>query len=175
MNFHKLLTQRAADDNPVRVGLIGCGKFGTMFLTQALQTTGLHVVGIADLKGIAEFNPPKNAPEAAILKKATALGLAIGEVDGQVRVAAVLKAADETTAGHLENILRGGASLIVLGADLDPKVAELASTVKTRVARDGSHVRVYLGVPANLVKKQLAEEMSKNKAAQADEGDGATE
>ncbi|GIT26907.1 MAG: hypothetical protein CM1200mP41_29510 [Gammaproteobacteria bacterium] len=49
MNFHKLLTQRAADDNPVRVGLIGCGKFGTMFLTQALQTTGLHVVGIADL------------------------------------------------------------------------------------------------------------------------------
>ena len=49
MNLHKLLTQRAANDNPVRVGLIGCGKFGTMFLTQALQTTGLHVVGIADL------------------------------------------------------------------------------------------------------------------------------
>ena len=132
-------------------------------------------VGIADLKGIAEFNPPKKAPEAAILKKANALGLAIGEVDGQVRVAAVLKAADETTAGHLENVLRGGASLLVLGADLDPNVAELASTVKTHVARDGSHVRVYLGVSANLVKKQLAEEMAKNKAAQADEGDGAPE
>ncbi len=49
MNLYKLLTQRAANDNPVRVGLIGCGKFGTMFLTQALQTKGLHVVGIADL------------------------------------------------------------------------------------------------------------------------------
>ena len=49
MNLHKLLTQRAANDNPVRIGLIGCGKFGTMFLTQALQTKGLHVVGIADL------------------------------------------------------------------------------------------------------------------------------
>ncbi|SVE54010.1 uncharacterized protein METZ01_LOCUS506864, partial [marine metagenome] len=68
-------------------------------------------VAIADLNSIAEFNPPKKAPEAAILKKASSLGLAVGEVDGQVRVAAVLKAADETTAGHLENVLRGGASL----------------------------------------------------------------
>ncbi len=49
MNLHRLLAERAAQNNPVRVALIGCGKFGTMFLTQALQTDGLHVVGIADL------------------------------------------------------------------------------------------------------------------------------
>lgn len=49
MNLHRLLAARAAQNNPVRVALIGCGKFGTMFLTQALQTDGLHVVGIADL------------------------------------------------------------------------------------------------------------------------------
>jgi predicted homoserine dehydrogenase-like protein len=34
---------------PVRVGLIGAGKFGSMFLSQAVRTPGLHVVGIADL------------------------------------------------------------------------------------------------------------------------------
>jgi predicted homoserine dehydrogenase-like protein len=31
------------------VGLIGAGKFGTMFLAQARLTEGLHVVGVADL------------------------------------------------------------------------------------------------------------------------------
>jgi predicted homoserine dehydrogenase-like protein len=33
----------------VTVGLIGAGKFGTMFLTQAHRTRGMHVVGVADL------------------------------------------------------------------------------------------------------------------------------
>ena len=34
--------------NPVRVGLIGAGKFGSMFLSQAPRTRGLHLAGIAD-------------------------------------------------------------------------------------------------------------------------------
>ena len=49
MNLHKLLCQRADSGKPLRVGLIGAGKFGTMFLAQARSTRGLHVVGIADL------------------------------------------------------------------------------------------------------------------------------
>jgi predicted homoserine dehydrogenase-like protein len=49
MNLHALLLQREADGRPVTVGLIGAGKFGTMFLAQARLTRGLHVVAIADL------------------------------------------------------------------------------------------------------------------------------
>lgn len=49
MNLHRMLAQRAEDGNPVGVGLIGAGKFGTMFLTQARITTGMKIVGIADL------------------------------------------------------------------------------------------------------------------------------
>ncbi|MGH6967705.1 MAG: NAD(P)H-dependent oxidoreductase [Stellaceae bacterium] len=49
MNLHRLLQERAAAGRPVRVGLIGAGKFGAMFLAQARRTPGLHVVGIADL------------------------------------------------------------------------------------------------------------------------------
>ncbi|WP_407192785.1 NAD(P)H-dependent oxidoreductase [Bradyrhizobium sp. STM 3566] len=49
MNLHTLLAQRAADGRPVRVGLIGAGKFGSMILAQAQRIDGLHVVGIADL------------------------------------------------------------------------------------------------------------------------------
>src|SRR4051794_8773900 len=49
MNLHRLLTQRAADGRPVRVGLIGAGKFGSMFLNQVPTTPGLQVTVIADL------------------------------------------------------------------------------------------------------------------------------
>ena len=49
MNLHAKLLEREAAGKPVTVGLIGAGKFGTMFLAQARLTRGLHVVGVADL------------------------------------------------------------------------------------------------------------------------------
>jgi predicted homoserine dehydrogenase-like protein len=47
--LHALLRERQAAGRPVTVGLIGAGKFGTMFLSQARLTQGLHVVAVADL------------------------------------------------------------------------------------------------------------------------------
>src|SRR3954447_20239071 len=49
MNLHSLLLKRESQDRPVTVGLIGAGKFGTMFLSQARLTKGMHVVAVADL------------------------------------------------------------------------------------------------------------------------------
>ena len=49
MNLHRLLLERAAGGKPLRVGLIGAGKFGAMYLAQAKHTPGIHIVGIADL------------------------------------------------------------------------------------------------------------------------------
>jgi predicted homoserine dehydrogenase-like protein len=49
MNLHAKLLERATAGKPVTVGLIGAGKFGTMFLTQVRRTTGMHLVGVADL------------------------------------------------------------------------------------------------------------------------------
>ena len=49
MSLHSLLLARQASGNPVRVGVIGAGKFGSMFLSQAVRIPGVHVVGIADL------------------------------------------------------------------------------------------------------------------------------
>ncbi len=43
------LRARAATGRPVRVGLIGAGKFGSMFLSQVPSTAGLEVRAIADL------------------------------------------------------------------------------------------------------------------------------
>ena len=41
MNLSRLLEKRAATDQPIRVALIGCGKFSTMYLTQARITRGI--------------------------------------------------------------------------------------------------------------------------------------
>jgi predicted homoserine dehydrogenase-like protein len=49
VNLHFLLEQRERDGRPIRVGLIGAGRFGTMYLAQARNIPGVHVVGIADI------------------------------------------------------------------------------------------------------------------------------
>ena len=49
MSLYTKLQQRAAEANPLRVGLIGAGKFGAMYLAQVPKTPGVHVAGIADL------------------------------------------------------------------------------------------------------------------------------
>jgi predicted homoserine dehydrogenase-like protein len=54
-----MLRARAAQGKPLRVGLIGAGKFGSMYLSQARRTPGIHLVGVADL------SPPR--AKAALL------------------------------------------------------------------------------------------------------------
>ena len=49
MNLHHQLQQRAQSGRPVRVALIGAGKFGAMYLAQVPRTPGVHLVAIADL------------------------------------------------------------------------------------------------------------------------------
>ena len=49
MNLHRLLQRREAEGKPLRVGLIGAGKFASMYIAQVPNTPGVHLAGIADL------------------------------------------------------------------------------------------------------------------------------
>lgn len=49
MSLYSKLQQRQAEGRPIRVGLIGAGKFGSMYLSQIPRTPGVHLAGIADL------------------------------------------------------------------------------------------------------------------------------
>ncbi len=49
MSLFAKLQQRQVEGRPIRVGLIGAGKFGSMYLAQIPRTPGVHLVGIADL------------------------------------------------------------------------------------------------------------------------------
>src|SRR5579872_1862148 len=49
MNLHRLARERAGQGRPARVGLIGAGKFGSMFLNQVPTMPGVEIAVIADL------------------------------------------------------------------------------------------------------------------------------
>ena len=49
MSLFTQLQRRAAENRPIRIGLICAGKFGSMYLAQVPRTPGVHLVGIADL------------------------------------------------------------------------------------------------------------------------------
>ena len=49
MNLFSKLKMRAEQRDPIRVGMIGAGKFGSMFLSQVLKLEGIHLIGVADL------------------------------------------------------------------------------------------------------------------------------
>ena len=47
MNLYRKLLERR--DNPIRIGLVGAGKFAAMYLAQVRKTPGVELVAIADL------------------------------------------------------------------------------------------------------------------------------
>jgi predicted homoserine dehydrogenase-like protein len=49
MNLYANLKKRAEANKPLRVAVIGAGKFASMYLAQVPKTPGVHVVGVADL------------------------------------------------------------------------------------------------------------------------------
>jgi len=89
MNLHRLLNARRAASKPVRVALIGAGKFGSMFLSQVPHVPGLEVPVIVDLD-------PQRAKEAC---------RTVGW-DGE-RIAATTFTADaaKATSGNIEVIV----------------------------------------------------------------------
>ena len=79
-HLQRLLAARAESGNPLRVGLIGAGRFGTMFLGQACRVPGLHVLGVADLSvdraraALARVEWPPEQYSAASFSEAYAHG-----------------------------------------------------------------------------------------------------
>ncbi|MDH3321254.1 MAG: SAF domain-containing protein [Betaproteobacteria bacterium] len=49
MNLYAKLREREAQGKPLRLGVIGAGKFATMYIAQVPRTPGVHLLGIADL------------------------------------------------------------------------------------------------------------------------------
>jgi predicted homoserine dehydrogenase-like protein len=80
MSLYRKLQARAAQNQPVRIALIGAGKFGAMYLSQVPSTPGIHLAGIADLSiasaqaNLARVGWPEQRYQAAGIDDALANG-----------------------------------------------------------------------------------------------------
>ena len=132
MNLHPMLAARAADGRPVRVGLIGAGKFGSMFLAQALHTPGLHLLGVADLepdrgrRALAATGWPDERVGAASFAAALATGGTVVTDDVEALIAApgtdvVIEATGDAAAGirHALACCRLGRHVIMVNVEAD--------------------------------------------------------
>ncbi len=80
MSLHRKLQELAANHQSIKVGLIGAGKFGSMYLSQIPNIPGVHLVGIADLspvnakKNLARVGWPDEQSNASSLDEAIKTG-----------------------------------------------------------------------------------------------------
>jgi len=133
MNLHRLAAERAAAGRPVRVGLIGAGKFGSMFLAQVPHSP-VEVAAIADL-------------DVERARRACAeVGWSSGMIDGTVftdsadelvrrdDVDVVVEATGNPVVGvdHALACFAAGKHLVAVNVEADalcgPRLAELAAS-----------------------------------------------
>jgi predicted homoserine dehydrogenase-like protein len=138
MNLHHLLVRRAEAREPIRVGLIGCGKFGTMFLAQARTTPGLQVLGVADLQpsrariSMQSAGWPAEQLDARDLATALATGRTHVGDDSMALIAAsgldvLVEATGDPRAGvrHALAAIEQGRHLVMVNVETDVLVGPL--------------------------------------------------
>ncbi len=146
MNLSTLLAARAEARGPVRVGLIGAGKFGSMVLAQAQRIQGLHVVGIADLDvgraraSLARVGWPEERYGAPSLDDALRTGRTCvlddaGALAAFHGVECIIEATGHPLAGvrHALAAIEGGKHLVMVNVEADVMCGpELAARARAK-------------------------------------------
>jgi predicted homoserine dehydrogenase-like protein len=132
MNLSSLLQARNASGRPVRVGLIGAGKFGSMVLSQARHIEGMHVVGVADLDvgkaraSLARVGWPAEQYSARTLADAVKTGATCVLDDASALAACddiecIIEATGHPIAGvrHALAAIEGGKHVVMVNVEAD--------------------------------------------------------
>lgn len=150
MNLHRMLRARAAEGRPVRVGLIGAGKFGSMFLSAVPRTPGIHLAGIADLsvprarEALSRIGWPEARHAAPTLDAAFADGTATAVIEDAAaliadpRIEVVVECTGVPAAGirHALAAIGHGKHVVMVNVEADV----LAGPLLARKAREAGVV-----------------------------------
>jgi len=149
VNLYRLLQERAAAGRPVRAALIGAGKFGSMFLSQARRTPGLHLACIADLspdrarESLSRTGWPAAQYGAKSLAEAVKSGATFVTEDAMAAIAGdgievVIDATGSPAAGirHVLACCREGKHIVMVNVEADA----LAGPLLARRAREAGIV-----------------------------------
>ena len=158
--INQLLAQRAEEENPIRVGVIGTGKFGAGLVAQISQMQGMVVAAIADINPhnaryayVSSGAPPeevRTAETAAELEDAIRAakpaivedGLALGDCES-LDVIVESTGLPEVGARHAYHALSNGKHVVMVNVEADVTVgpflrrtADTAGVVYTMVDGD---------------------------------------
>jgi predicted homoserine dehydrogenase-like protein len=149
MNLSTLLKERAAAGRPIRIGQIGAGKFGTMFLSQVRLTPGMHLVGLADLmpararERMIGVGWPREQTDAASMGDALKSGSTHVTDDamtviGHPEIEVVIEATGDPAAGIrlCQAAVRHGKHIVMVNVEADA----LAGPLLARQAREAGVV-----------------------------------
>src|SRR6516225_1138156 len=133
-----MLLERQAAGRPVTVGLIGAGKFGTMFLAQARFTDGMHLVAVADLdasrarRQLRTTGWSEEAISASSLENALARRMTHVMEDAQALIAypeieVIVEATGVPAAGirHALSAIAHGKHIVMVNVEADALVGPL--------------------------------------------------
>ena len=132
MSLYRLSQQRAAGGRPVRVALIGAGKFGSMFLNQAPAMPGMEVAVIADLDPERARNACRTVGWDAARIARTAFVASGIEACADPGVEVVVEATGSPPAGiaHARAAIAAGKHIVMVNVEADvlagPLLAEEA-------------------------------------------------
>ena len=132
MNLFFKLQAQAASGRPVRAGLIGAGKFGSMFLSQVPTTPGLEVTVIADLAPERARSAMATVGWDAERAARTAIITSGEELAARDDVDVVIDATGHPEAGilHARAAIAGGKHIVMVNVEADvlagPLLAEEA-------------------------------------------------
>ena len=145
MNLHRQLRRRAATGQPIRVAVVGCGKFASMFLAQVRCTPGMEVVWVVDLaverarQNLEAVGYPADAVRAASLDAAIAQGGiwcsdGLDEHVADPRLDVVVEATGDPGAGcdHALRAIAAGKHVVMVNVEADVTVGPLLAAEARR-------------------------------------------
>ena len=135
MNLHAKLRQLQSAGRPIRVGVVGTGKFATMFLSQVLRTSDMKLTWVCDLNlnrarsslQTAGFDPgqisckPNNAESAVIITDRIDDMIASDAVD------VVIESTGDPIAGaiHAMKCIDAGIHLVMVNVEADALIGPM--------------------------------------------------
>jgi predicted homoserine dehydrogenase-like protein len=139
-----MLAERADAGRPIRIGQIGAGKFGTMFLAQCRLTKGMHLAGLADLmperarERLVGVEWPSEQIDARSLDEAMTTGKTHVTGNGEAliadpRIDVIIEATGDPAAGirHALKAIEAGKHVVMVNVEGDalagPLIAKRAA------------------------------------------------
>lgn len=138
MYLYEALKAKAATGKPIRVGLIGAGKFGSMFLSQVPTTPGLCVSYIADLNPDRARQNCVDVGWASSLLDGTTFTDNASELMDKSKVDVIVESTGNPAVGidHARQAIKSGLHIVMVNVEADV----LAGPLLAREARSAGVV-----------------------------------